>query len=102
MKTQIRPDDVRFGTVQQTGKKTVIIAVADGRQGQPRRLFLSHLRRAEAEQSTVLFATGQKREINNNDKVAYIPRGDDFCLWVLKDEYDDAVNACLQTSTPAL
>ena len=101
MKIQIWPDDVRFGTVQQTGRKTVIIAIADGGHGQTRRLFLSHLRRAEAEQGAVLFATGQKREINKGDKVAYIPRGDDFCLWVLKDEYDDAVNAW-QTIAPAL
>ena len=102
MRTQVRQEDVRFGIVQQVGRKSVIIWLADGSIGQTRRLLLSHLRRVETMHGNMMFATGQMREINKDDEVAYIPGDDDFCLWVLRDEYDTAVSVGSPRGTPAL
>lgn len=102
MRTQIRKEDIRFGRIQHVGRKSVIIELADGNIGQTRRLLLSHLRSAETMHGNIIFATGQMREINKDDEVAYIPRDDDFCLWAPRDEYDIAVDACSQMNTPAL
>lgn len=101
MKTQIWPDQVRFGKVQQVGTDLVSVKPEDGREGQSYRLYFSHLRSAEAAHGGIVFVTGQKRTVHMGDKVAFVPRKDKFWLWAPRDEYDLVVIANSKTSTPA-
>lgn len=102
MRTHIRPEDVRFGTVERAGKHWIFVTSENNPEGKAIRLCWSHLRRAEVADGRVLLATGQRRKMHDGDRVAYVPRANSFWMWALRDEYDEAVNAARSQTTSIL
>lgn len=87
MKTQIRLDAVRFGTVTQCGRHWAFVRPTDG-SGEVR-LYWSQLRRVESVCGGIIFSTGQEVSVHKGDKVAFVPQETGLWLWTFQRDFEE-------------
>ena len=87
MKTQVRPETVKFGTVTQCGRSWAFVRTESGAEI---RLCWSHLRLVESAHGGIFFSTGKSPIVFNGDTIAFVPQKEGVWIWALRANFETA------------